>query len=130
MPVYQTALASPDPALRYWAILGLHTACYGTAKDLGDDALLPQFRPLLRDPSSSVRIAAAQAVGQRGEADRALPVLLRELKENPLASGQLYAATAIHQLGQAASPALPELRALASSLKGYPARMLKHIVRD
>ncbi|MBT7298889.1 MAG: sulfatase-like hydrolase/transferase, partial [Victivallales bacterium] len=130
MPAYQTALASPDPALRYWALLGLHTACYGTAKDLGNNALLPRFRALLRDPSASVRIAAAQAIGQRGEADRALPVLLRELKENPLASGQLYAATAIHQLGQAASPAFPELRALRPSLKGYPARMLKHIVRD
>ena len=130
MPAYQTALASPDPALRYWAVLGLHTACYGTAKDLGNDALLPRFRDLLKDPSASVRIAAAQAVGQRGEPERALPVLLRELKENPLASGKLYAATAIQQLGQGAAPALPELRALGSSLKGYPARMLTHIVRD
>lgn len=128
LPVYQKALANPDPALRYWAVLGLHTACYGTADKPGDGILLPRLRNLLDDPSPSVRIAAAQAVGQRGEPEPALRVLLRELRENPLASGQLYAATAIQQLGENAKAAHPELRAIRPSRKGYVARMLDSIL--
>jgi uncharacterized sulfatase len=130
VPAYEKALASGDPAMRYWAILGLHTNGYGSAKDLGNDALLPRFRALLKDPDASVRIVAALAVGQRGEPEKALPILLTELENNPLGSGKHYAANAILQLGKAAEPALPRLRALRPKTKGYASRTMIHIFRE
>jgi hypothetical protein len=130
MSAYQAALASSDPALRYWAVLGLHTACYGTAKDLGDDVVLPLMQERLADPDPSVRIAAATALGQRGKAEQGLPVLLKELRDNPLASGRHYAAVGIQQLGRAAMPALEDLRELRPKQKGYAQRTMIHIFRE
>jgi hypothetical protein len=130
LPAYEKALASGDPAMRYWAVLGLHTNCYGSSKDLGNQTLLPRFRALLKDPSPSVRIVAALAVGQRGQAAEALPILLDELETNPLGSGKHYAANAILQLGKVAKPALPQLQALRPGTKGYAARTMIHILRE
>lgn len=116
----------PSGSVRYWAVIGVHTRACTIPVPNDRVNRLEVLRACLDDPSPAVRIAAAQALCEWGESDRALPVLIRGLAE-PLESTRLLAATALDQLGETARPALAEAEQLLT--RGYPARMLKHLRR-
>lgn len=97
------ALASENPAVRFWGTLGLLAS--GDRSEPVRDAL----RPLLQDETATVRATAAQALAAAGETDAALPVLLKILDhEQPFVA--LRAANGLDHLGEAARPVLPELK--------------------
>lgn len=114
-------LRDEDPAVRYWAAVGLR-------------ALGPKARPAaaeltkaLADPAAPVRIEAAWALTDLGPAGEALDLLARELAGADKRAG-LRAARALEMLGEKARPVLPEMkRALkaARSGKGDPAMFIR-----
>lgn len=107
----QESLSDEDPAVRYWAALGLLMR--------GEQALregLPLLRDALGDDDPFVRIVAAEALCRFGEAmdvDVAMPLLV-ELA-NAQAHGpyvSMMALNAIDRCGDAVEPWVEELRAL------------------
>ena len=100
-----------DSAARYWAVLGVLMRGKDAVSLTHDDLL-----KALDDPSPFVRIPAAQALGQYGDAadlEKALPVLL------DLADGSKHdvftaipALNALGALGSKAAPALAAIKAL------------------
>ena len=127
---YVKALTGPtrdeSGTVRYWAVRGLHTNAFTLPVPNESKAQIEVVRACLDDPSPAVRVAAAQALCDWGEADKALPVFVEALKQ-PLESACLHAATALNQIGEKARPVLADIKALAKG--GYPARMAKHIER-
>jgi len=105
-------------SVRYWAVLGLHTH--------GGKAHIGAVRRLLNDPSPAVRVAAAQALCDWGEAEGALPAIVEVLKTHPTGTARLLAATALNQLGEKARPALPAIQAARKDRLGYVRRMCEH----
>jgi uncharacterized sulfatase len=118
-PACLAALKDPKPALRYWAVVGLH-AC---AKYSADQSLAKQaLTPLLQDPAALVRIAAAHALCDWGEDKTALPVLVEALK-HPTDKMRLFAVIALSKLGEKARPALPQIQALTKDRDDYVGRV-------
>ena len=75
------SLGDDDPAVRYWAAVGLHAA--GPIDDEAEAAL----RRALDDPAVSVRIEAAAALADRGAIGDALPTLVgRSIASAPMRS--------------------------------------------
>jgi len=111
----------PDSAVRYWAAVGLR------ALGAGAGPAQKAVTKALNDPSPSVRIEAAGALANLGQADRALPLLAKELKsKHP--DARLHAARTLELLGEKARPALPAMRAAAESARkkrGDPAMFLR-----
>ncbi len=66
-------LSDSDPAVRYWAAVGLK------ASTSADPPVLDALRVALEDPTPSVRIEAAGALAGLGDSDLATHVLLAEL---------------------------------------------------
>ena len=82
-----------DPAVRYWAVVGL-LALGDKAADAAD-----ALRARLADTAPAVRIEAAWALSGLDHGDKALAVLLRELEgDNPHA--RIRAARALQMLGE------------------------------
>jgi len=65
-----------DPAVRYWAVIGLEA--------IGPEAVKAdaQLRALLQDPSPDVRLAAAGLLARLGQIEPALPVLAAGLDDS------------------------------------------------
>ncbi len=104
-PLVQAALADPDPAFRYWAVIGSEAT-----------------PALLKDPHPAVRIAAAAKL-------RHVPTLAAELAGvNPWA--RLQAAIALDELGPAAAPARAALEAARKDANEYVVRVAEHAVRQ
>jgi uncharacterized sulfatase len=97
-------LTDPDPAVRYWA-----------AVRVGEE----RVKPLLKDPSPSVRVAA----GRSGAVD----VLEKEL-QNSEETVRLLAANALDELGEKARPALKSLKAALNDENRYVVRTVNHAV--
>jgi len=101
-----------DPAVRYWAAVGLHAL--GRLADKATPALIAA----MSDASAAVRIEAAWALAELGRPDRALPLLTKELAGADRRAA-IRAARALQMLGPVARPALPAMkRALAAARKG------------
>jgi uncharacterized sulfatase len=112
-------LDDPDSAVRYWGAIGCRV--------LREKAAPAQDRLLkaLGDESPSVRIAAADALSQRGRIDESLPVLARSLQdENEWV--RLHAATVLDGLGAKADPVRDALKAAARDKNDYIRRVLEH----
>lgn len=122
IPAYLDALGDDHAAVRYWAVVGLHTACrepdaVARAKE--------RLEGLLKDPSPVVRIAVAQALCDWGEAPGALGTLTDALG-HPRGAVRLYAITALDRLGEKARPALTAIEAAANDDNGYVTRVVKY----
>ncbi len=127
-------LDDPESAVRFWGATGILGR--GAPAVAGARAAL---RKVLADPAPSVRTAAAQALGQFGQADdleAALPVLLRlaDCRKNPHFVA-VRALNALDALGARAKPAADAIRALPlpeesvdSRIRNYPERLLKGIL--
>ena len=109
-------LADADPAVRYWAAVGL--AARGKAAEPARSAL----ERALGDDSATVRIEAAGALVRLGGDDKsrepALEMLARSLKDASL-DVRLHAARTLQLLGAKARSVLPEMKeALAGAAAG------------
>ncbi len=110
VPVQIQRLSDPDPAVRYWAALGLHAA--GSEAQPAVDAL----RNALTDEAISVRVEAASALAGLGAVDEALEVLTEILKDNR-PDAVLRAMRALQQLGSDADPARSAIEAVLERAK-------------
>jgi uncharacterized sulfatase len=85
----QASLKHTHPAVRWWGATGLGNA--------GDISTVDALRPLLADQYGGVRVAAAQALAQLGDAKSSVPVLEREIDSENAIVG-LYAIRGIELL--------------------------------
>lgn len=107
----RASLSDPDPAVRYWAAIGLR------ANLAGAKAARSELERALRDPSPPVRIEAAGALLAGGANPAALQQLEAELKSSD-GMVAVQAARTLELLGARARPVLPALRQrLATALK-------------
>jgi uncharacterized sulfatase len=128
LPRLRQALQDPDSAVRYWAALGVLMR--------GQDAVASSQSDLhkaLADPSPSVRVVAAEALGQYGSADdlrQALPVVV-ELA--PLRKNSVYvsilALNALDGLGKKAAPGLKTIKDAGTTDRPLPQRMNSYVPR-
>lgn len=103
-------LRDTHDGVRYWAAVGLH------ARPKLDDADRAALRAALRDASPTVRIEAAAALAQHGEASAALPVLTAALRDSSR-EAVLHAARALELLGPAARPVFGDMRAALATAR-------------
>jgi uncharacterized sulfatase len=112
LPELRALLADPEPAVRYWAAVGV------TA--LGPEARLvvDELRSLQADPAPPVRIAAAEALAGAGFPNEALPVLSACLRDAD-SRVALQAAAVFWYVGEGARPAISVLEQ-ALTVSGGP----------
>ncbi|MCX5646172.1 MAG: sulfatase-like hydrolase/transferase [Phycisphaerae bacterium] len=109
-------LKDPEPAVRYWAVMGLH------ASSDGPSLAQPAVAAMLQDPSVVVRIAAAHAVCDWGDEKAGLPVLVEALR-HPTDKTRLFAVIALDKIGEKARPALTQIQALTMDRDEYVKRV-------
>ena len=97
-------LQDPDPAVRYWAAVGLRASVRSSHRS--NNALTAA----LEDDSAVVRIAAADALAHHGDPGPALKVLTKELQNEDL-DVALLACRTIELLGDDARSARRAMRA-------------------
>ena len=96
-------LDTPAPAIRFWAAIGL--VALGKQAEPAQAAL----EKALSDDAPNVTIAAAEALCNLGEVDKAMPVLLAGLEhDSPLI--RLRAINVLDRLGEEARPAIQAMR--------------------
>ncbi len=127
-PKRETWLHDPEPGVRYWAVLG-----YRIRGPAAVQAALAGLRQRLADESPSVRIAAAETLGQFGEAsdlDAALKVLVELARLHARHEFvAVEALSALDALGAKVQPVLPLLKQLPTSQPGFPDRMKDYVPR-
>ena len=99
-----TRLEDPYPGVRYWAAVGLRVL--GAEAEPAANALKKRFA----DDFWDVRIAAAEALCQFGDAGAGVPILAESLQQENYWV-KLHGAAALHAIGDAALPALPAMKA-------------------
>ncbi len=119
---FRTGLADADPAVRYWAALGVLIGGQPAVAAARDD-----LRRALADESPNVRIVAAQALGQCGRPEdcaAAAGVLgdLASYNAHGIYVSQT-AMNAIELLGDKARPALDGVRAIPAKVRSEDARV-------
>lgn len=124
LPTYLESLGDKEANLRYWSIVALHRMANGRTKEASWESAL---EPLLSDPEATVRVAAAQALAEWGQATSALPVLEKVLIEGTQ-SERLYAAIALAELGDIAQPAWPTLERAKADPWNYVQRVIEQIL--
>jgi uncharacterized sulfatase len=99
------ALADPDAAVRYWGAVGLANPPHADQPQVQ-----PALEQALSDPSVAVQVAAANALCQRGAAERALPLLVQVLQEGQQWE-RLQAALVLDEIDEQALPVVEAMRA-------------------
>ena len=116
-------ISDGDPSVRYWGALGLAAfAEHLPQGDGGRAGAIGALVPLLDDKSPAPRIAAASALGQLGQSDRALRVLVAAMND-PQEATRIQAVAALEKLGPAARPAEATLRAARADSSEYVKRI-------
>jgi len=115
-------LSDEDDSIRFWAVTGLCAAGSGTQE------ILTAFNKALKDPSTTVRVAAADALRRTGAVDEVLPTLTKALRdENEWV--RLRAVTALDEMGQKARPVLAEIRRARKDSNQYVQRVVRHAMK-
>ena len=121
-------LADSEPGIRYWAVVGCRLRGAGAVR-----LTQAELRRLQIDESPSVRVAAAEALGQFGEPEDlapALDLLVQLAVPNAAAPFvALEALNALDQLGPKVRPVLPALRALPAVPEESPTRTRSYVPR-
>ena len=123
------ALSDDDAAVRYWAATGLGNR----AQD--DQSTAPALEPLLKDPSSVVRIAAARALCRMDRPKKALNVLAQELKTGSQWE-RLHAAIVLDGIDETARPAIKAMQQALEPRKDlyangkYTIRVINHALNQ
>ncbi|UCE17230.1 MAG: sulfatase-like hydrolase/transferase [Gemmatimonadota bacterium] len=113
-----------NPSVRYWALIGIG--------NLGNEVQgsIVEVRKLLDDSSSTIRVAAAEALCKLGEVSEALPVLEMELQSDEEWI-RLHAAIVIDELGEKARSTIPFLHeALNDQDNKYVVRVANHAINN
>jgi hypothetical protein len=113
-----------DPTVRYWGALGLkaHGQKLAESDRSPAAAVIETLQPLLAVQSAAARIAAAEALGTLGQAERALSVLVASM-DDPQESVRIQAVAALEKLGPAARPAQATLEKATSDPSEYVKRI-------
>lgn len=121
-------LRDPDSAVRYWAALG--------ALMREENGVSSMRRPLLaalEDEEVSVRIIAAQALGQYGSDDDAKQALEVLVEAAPIEAHSLYASmaalNAISSMGPRASSAKATVAKMSTDISNYDGRLNNYVPR-
>ncbi len=130
------AMTSDDPAIRYWAALGLtnavkHERTIAATNSPADTQMLAakHLQKLANDEAPVVRVAAADGLCYAGQLDRGLEVLTSELA-SPHPWVRLHAAIALDELDNKAEPATDELKkALKDKQNKYVARVAERALQ-
>lgn len=113
-------LSNNHECIRYWAALG----CVMLGGKAGPAASVLTSR--LKDPSASVRVAAAEALCRIGTDDTALAVLQTSLTSDKSPWIRLQAANALENIGTRARPALSAIEQAGADENEYVRRALQH----
>lgn len=111
-PTLARLLGDDVEVMRFWAALGC--SMLGRRADRAEDALR---RALDRDPSTVVRVAAAEALARLGDHGDPVAYLGERLVQDPSTWVRLQAANALDQIGPGARGALPQLLQAAADLR-------------
>lgn len=123
IPRLRTLLKEKDPAIRYWAALGLGAL----GKEGGSSHA--ELAAILDDPAPWVRVAAADALCRQGQPEKALLVLTRALDDDN-EWVRLQAINVLDRLDQSARPALPAMKKALKDRNNYVVRVAQHAVKD
>lgn len=116
-------MSHPDATVRYWSIHGLQRLALSLDTDNATrDAIQTSLRKTLTDKSPAPRVAAAETLGLLGDADGALPVLIKAMSD-PQDAVRIQAVRALEKLGKAARPAAATLRAATTDSSEYVKRI-------
>jgi HEAT repeat protein len=115
-PMIARLIHHRNPVPRYWGMqaagrIAVSKETYKTILQTG-----------LRDPTPSVRIAAAEWLSLSGDAEAALPVLIAAMSD-PQDAVRIQAVAALERLGEAARPAEATLRTATSDSSEYVKRI-------
>jgi len=116
IPGYFEALADEYASVRYWAVVGLHNNSKGEVRAKA------ACEKALNDPAAVVRIAAAHALCDWGEEEKALPVLAAGLTDKT-DKARLHAIIALNKIGEKARPLLPQIKAALKDSDNYVQRV-------
>jgi hypothetical protein len=108
-PAIMEYLSDTEPAVRYWGA----TACVILGKKAA--GARSELIKALKDPSVNVRIAAAEAVYNLGEKQKALDVLL-EAVSNPVKMARVHAFNVLDIIGKNASVLVPGVEKIYKGL--------------
>jgi N-sulfoglucosamine sulfohydrolase len=117
IPKYFEALNDKYASVRYWAVIGLHYS-----SKMADTKAKAAFEKALTDPAVVVRIAAAHALCDWGQEEKALPVLA-EAFNNKTDKARLFAIIALNKIGEKARPLLPQIKAALKDSDNYVQRV-------
>jgi uncharacterized protein (DUF2336 family) len=112
-----------DPSIRYWGAAGL--ALLGKQLPSGDarrQAAIRALADLLQDNSPAPRIAAAGALSQLGQAEKAVPVLLTAMND-PQESVRIQAVAALEPIASTAPAIEQALRKATTDSSEYVKRI-------
>jgi len=115
---YAKALKDKYASVRYWAVVGLHN----NHKSRHIERAKPLLRDALNDPAAVVRIAAAHALCDWGEEEKALPVLSAGLTDKT-DKARLHAIIALNKIGEKARPLMPQIKAALKDKDNYVKRV-------
>jgi hypothetical protein len=115
---YIKALKDKYASVRYWAVVGLHYS----SKPADADQAKTACEKALDDPAAVVRIAAAHALCDWGDEEKALPVLAEALN-NKTDKARLFAIIALNKIGEKARPLLPQIKAAQKDSDNYVQRV-------
>lgn len=128
IPQLRAGLKDADSGVRYWATLGLLMRGESAVSECKDE-----LRKALNDASPSVRVVAAQALGQYGSEDDlqlALPALEGLLSpEKNGAYISMMALNAVDALGKKAASLLPSIKSMPVKDPSAPARANSYVAR-
>lgn len=120
VPALVERLRDEDPAVRYWAAVGLGSL----AESPGEKALGALSRGL-SDPAGWVRVAAAEALCRHQQDAAAVPELLNAM-DDPNAWVRLEAINVLDRLDERAKVAEPRLRQALDDPEPYVVRVAHH----
>jgi uncharacterized sulfatase len=119
-PRLRELLKDTDPAVRYWACVGLGALPPGADRPVRD-----ALRERLTDPAPTVRVAAADALCRHGEYADALPVLIQAAQDNN-EWVRLAAVNVLDRLDEHARPAREVLDKARTDKNQYIVRVAEH----
>ena len=113
------SLDSDDSAVRYWGVVAL-----GQMRGVNRGAKA-RLEGALEDEAADVRVGAAHALVELGDAGRPVEVLI-DVLSGPEETARLHAAHALDDIGDAAKAAIPALEKAMSDEFDYVQRVARH----
>ena len=123
IPEYLEALDDKHASVRYWAVVGLHN------NSKGEVLAKAAIEKALNDSAAVVRIAAAHALCDWGDEEKALPVLAAGLTDKT-DKARLHAIIALNKIGEKARPLLPQIKAKMKDSDNYVQRIAQTTMKQ